>query len=157
VIWKIRRIWKTGKDLPVLSSKAVPVSSRERIDVRVSAVDIRVLHNQAVLLDPFIRNTKNVTCHASLVSSEILAPSRSRSVDQPVDHAEKVPCTLSCPSLPPLIGHFSSPGVFFGSHGQYLYGVGKQAKFFLQFEDDQPKKKRKPPTINITFIEGSNL
>ena len=74
----------------LLSLETVTISSRERIDVKISAAATGVVDKHSVLLGPFIqKNPLSANPYSSLVSSEILSPLWFRNVDQPVDHTEQ--------------------------------------------------------------------
>ena len=93
-----------------LSLETVTISSRVRIDVRISAVANRVADKYAVLLDPFIRNTENLSLYSPVVSSEIFNPQRFRRINQRIDDTE-MRFAFILVHLAPLTGQFSFLGV----------------------------------------------
>ena len=101
------------------SLETITISSRVRIDARVSAA-ARVVHKHAVLV-AFIRNTQNLGIYSPVVSQEILGLQRIRDIDHRVDDSENGLAFIPVHPYPPCRTVLPL-NVFFGSFGQYLYG-----------------------------------
>ena len=99
------------------------ISSCVRIDVRISAAANRVVEKHAVLFDPFIGNTENLSHNSPVVSSKILRPQRFRRIDQRVDDTEMRLAFILVHPYPPSRSGLPL-NVFFGRFGQNLYVVG---------------------------------
>ena len=84
------------------SLETIMISSCVRFDVRISAAAHRVGDKHAVLFDPFIRNTENLSLYSPVVSSEILNPQRFRRIVHPIDDSEMGPASILVHPYPPL-------------------------------------------------------